>query len=66
MEEKKKYKHEILAEKREKRKRNKEILVERIIDDLKANIYDSEEYIWSLCRETLMARTNKELKEICI
>jgi len=42
----------------------KEDLVERIIDNLKANIYDSQEYIWDLCREALMKRTNKDLKEI--
>ena len=59
-----KYKFEILEEKREKRRKKKEVLVERTIDNLKANIYDSDEYIWDLCREALMTRTNKDLKEI--
>ena len=60
----KKYKHEILAEKRERRRIKKEALVERTIDNLKANMYDSDEYIWDLCREALMTRTNKDLNEI--
>jgi hypothetical protein len=42
----------------------KEKLVDRIIEDLKANIYDSEEYIFDLVREALMQRTIDDLKEI--
>lgn len=42
----------------------KEELVERIIENLKANIYDSQDYIWSLCKEALMTRTIRDLKEI--
>ena len=60
----KKYRFEILDEKRELRRKNKEKLVERIIDDLKANLYDSQDYIWDLCREALRTRTNRELKQI--
>jgi hypothetical protein len=42
---------------------NKEDLIEQIVDDLKNNIYDSEEYIFDLVREALRAKTVKELKE---
>lgn len=42
----------------------KEILVERIIEDLKANIYDSEEYIFDLVKEALMQRTIEDLRDI--
>ena len=43
---------------------NKETLIEQIVDNLKSNIYDSEEYIFDLVREALRTRTVKELKEI--
>lgn len=43
---------------------NKTALVENIIDDLKFNMYDSYDYIFDLCREALMKRTQAELKEI--
>jgi hypothetical protein len=42
----------------------KERLVNRIIEDLKANMYDSEEYIFDLVREALMQRTIEDLKDI--
>lgn len=42
----------------------KEKLVDAIIEDLKANIYDSQEYIFMLVREALMQRTIRDLKEI--
>lgn len=41
----------------------KKDLVEMIIEDLKENICDSQEYIFDLCREALMKRTKKELIE---
>lgn len=47
-------------EKQEKKNR----LIEEIIDNLESNIYDSKEYIFALCRESLSKRTLKELKEI--
>jgi hypothetical protein len=42
----------------------KEQLVNLIIDDLKANLYESQEYIFDLVKEALMQRTIKQLKEI--
>jgi len=41
----------------------KEKLVDEIIEDLKENIYDSHEHIFQLCREALMLRTIRDLKE---
>ena len=42
----------------------KEKLVEEIIQDLKDNLYESQDYIFMLVRETLMQRTIRDLKEI--
>jgi hypothetical protein len=42
----------------------KEELVNAIIDDLRANLYDSQEYIFELVKEALMQRTIEDLKEI--
>jgi hypothetical protein len=42
----------------------KEELVDAIIDDLRANLYDSQEYIFELVKEALMQRTIEDLKEI--
>jgi hypothetical protein len=39
-------------------------LVNQIIEDLKENLYDSQDYIFILVREALMQRTIKDLKEI--
>ena len=41
----------------------KEILIEKIIEDLKENMYDSEEYIFDLVKEALNTRSKKELKQ---
>lgn len=41
----------------------KEDLIEQIVDDLKNNMFDSEDYIFDLVREALRTRTVKELKE---
>lgn len=51
-------------EKRQKRIEKKNKIVEDIIDDLKENLYDSQEYIFDLVRESLLRRTNKELLQI--
>ena len=58
-----KYKHQIKEEKRAKIRAHKEQLVTRIIEDLESNLYDSQDYIWALCRESLMRRTIKDLKK---
>ena len=42
----------------------KEDLIEQIVDDLKNNMFESEDYIFDLVREALRTRTVKELKEI--
>jgi hypothetical protein len=42
----------------------KEELVEEIIQDLKENLYESQDYIFMLVREALMQRTIRDLKEI--
>lgn len=42
----------------------KEDLIEQIVDDLKNNMFESEEYVFDLVREALRTRTIKELKEI--
>lgn len=44
----------------------KEDLIEQIIDDLKDNMFESEDYIFDLVREALDTRTVEELKEINI
>lgn len=41
-------------------------LVNSIIYGLKDNIFESEDYIFDLCREALYSRTIRELKEINI
>jgi hypothetical protein len=50
--------------KAQKAKENKEKLIESIIDDLWENIYDSQDYIKDLVRESLSRRTQKDLKQI--
>lgn len=47
-----------------KAQENKEKLVDSIVEDLWNNIYDSQEYIKDLVKESLLRRTQKELKEI--
>lgn len=42
----------------------KEDLVNEIIEDLKENFYESQEYIFMLVKEALMLRTIRDLKEI--
>jgi hypothetical protein len=42
----------------------KKELVNQIIEDLKENLYDSQDYIFMLVREALMQRTIQDLKEI--
>lgn len=54
----------VWEEKRQKRVEKKNKIVEDIIDDLKENLYDSQEYIFDLVRESLLRRTNKELLQI--
>ena len=49
--------------KKEIKRTKKEELVDAIIEDLKENMYDSEDYIFSLCREALRMRTIRDLKE---
>ena len=39
-------------------------LVNRIVEDLEENFYDSKEYIFDLVRESLNNRTKQELKDI--
>ena len=51
-------------EKRQKRIAKKQALIEKVIENLKSNLYDREEYIFSLCHEALQNRTNKELNEL--
>jgi hypothetical protein len=58
------YKFQELEIKKQKRIDKKNRIVESIIDDLKNNIYDSEDYIFNLVRESLLRRTNKELLQI--
>lgn len=50
--------------KRQKRIAKKQALIEKVIEDLKCNQYDSEEFIFALCHEALQTRTNKELLEL--
>jgi hypothetical protein len=42
----------------------KEELINQIIEDLKQNFYESQEYIFDLVKEALIKRSIKELKEI--
>ena len=42
----------------------KEKLVQEILEDLKENFYESQEYIFDLVREALMQRTIQDLKQI--
>ena len=58
------YKFKELEIKRQKRIERKNKIVEDIIDNLKENLYDSQEYIFDLVRESLLKKTNKELLEI--
>ena len=60
------YKFEELEIKRQKRIDKKNKIVEDIIDALKDDLLmtDCQEYIWNLCRESLLKRTNKELLQI--
>jgi hypothetical protein len=51
-------------EKRQRRVAKKQALIEKVIEDLKDNQYDSQEYIFALCHEVLQTRTNKELYEL--
>lgn len=39
-------------------------LVNRIVEDLEENFYDSKEYIFDLVRESLNNRTKQELTDI--
>ena len=39
-------------------------LINRIVEDLEENIFESKEYIFDLAREALNTRTKKELKDI--
>lgn len=49
---------------KEKIQQNKDKLIEDVIEDLKSNIYENEDYIFILVREALRTRTQKELKQI--
>ena len=51
-------------EKRQRRIEKKNKIVKDIIEDLKENLYDSQEYIFDLVKESLLRRTNKELLQI--
>lgn len=42
----------------------KENLIKEIIEDLKENIFDSQEFIFELVEESLKNKTIEELKEI--
>lgn len=44
----------------------KEALIERIVEYLKNNTFEYEDYIFDLVREALETRTVEELKEINI
>lgn len=50
--------------KRKTRKENKEKLIEMIVSQLQSQVYEYEDFIFNLCREALLKRTNKELKEL--
>ena len=42
----------------------KSTIIDGIIEDLKENMFESEEYIFDLVREALETRTKEELKQI--
>ena len=42
----------------------KSVLINRIVEDLEENLFDSKEYIFDLVREALNTRTKQELKDI--
>ena len=46
-----------------KRKENKEKLIEDILDMFQGDIYNYEEVMLELCKESLQTRTQKQLKE---
>ena len=50
--------------KRQKRIAKKQAIINSVIENLKENLYDSQEYIFDLVEESLLKRTNKELLEI--
>lgn len=43
-------------------RQNKQELINDFIDELKGDLYNYEDYIFDLVRETLQKRTQKELK----
>lgn len=45
-------------------KEKKDELIDKIIDDLKFNIYESHDYIFDLVKESLKRRTKSDLKQI--
>jgi hypothetical protein len=47
----------------QKRKENKQKLINEILDMLSGDIYNYEELMLELCEESLKTRTQKELKE---
>lgn len=47
----------------QKRKENKQKLINEILDMLSGDIYNYEELMLKLCEESLKTRTQKELKE---
>ena len=47
----------------QKRKENKQKLIDDILDMFSGDIYNYEELMLDLCRESLETRTQKELKE---
>lgn len=49
--------------KKEKMFINKERVIDEIIEDLKANEYESKDYIYELVRESLRTRTQADLKQ---
>lgn len=49
---------------KQKRINKKQKLIQDVITNLKENLFDSQEFIFSLVHEALQNRTNKELLEI--
>lgn len=47
-----------------KRAENKKKLVEEVLDDIFNDVYSWEDYAKGLCKEALMKRTQKELKQL--
>jgi|LakMenE01Jun11ns_1017448.scaffolds.fasta_scaffold9956898_4 hypothetical protein len=43
---------------------NKEILIGKVLRMLRENIYEYEDFIFDLVKESLKTRTQKELKEL--